>query len=118
MQALAISVDGDLLASGSFREVKLWRRPSNVLFERAGSGNEVTAVAATSVPDRRVDRFVEANQHDSLCWNAGGGAAGATLGHTRSNHHGFSSDGTQLIPGSSDQSIRVWERAAGGALSE
>ena len=30
VQSLAFSPDGDLLASGSFREVKLWRRPRNV----------------------------------------------------------------------------------------
>ncbi len=112
VQSLAISVDGDLLASGSFREVKLWRRPSDVVRQTLATGAEVTAVAVS--PDRKWIASSGPNNTIRL-WNAADGAAGPTLtGHTdRVTSLKFSADGARLVSGSADQSIRVWNTADG-----
>lgn len=112
VQSLAISVDGDLLASGSFREVKLWRRPSDVVRTTLATGAEVTAVAASS--DRKWIASSGPNNSIRL-WNAETGTAGPTLnGHTdRVTSVKFSHDGTRLVSSSRDQSIRVWNIADG-----
>ncbi len=112
VQSLAISVDGDLLASGSFREVKLWRRPSDVVRQTLATGAEVTAITVSV--DRRWIASTGPNNTIRL-WNAADGAAGPTLtGHTdRVTSLKFSPDGARLVSGSIDQSIRVWNTEDG-----
>lgn len=112
VQSLAISIDGDLLASGSFREVKLWRRPSDVVRKTLATGAEVTALTVS--PDRKWIASSGPNNTIRL-WNAESGAAGATLtGHSdRVTSLRFSPDGARLVSSSADQSIRVWNTADG-----
>ena len=47
VESLALNLDGDLLASGSFREVKLWRRPRDLQLAKLDSNGPVTALATT-----------------------------------------------------------------------
>ncbi len=112
VQALAISVDGDLLASGSFREVKLWRRPSDVVRRTLATGAEVSAIAVSA--DRKWIASSGPN-HSIRLWNAETVAAGATLtGHSdRVTSLTFSSDGARVVSSSIDQSLRVWNTADG-----
>lgn len=112
VQSLAISIDGDLLASGSFREVKLWRRPSDVVRKSMATGAAVSAAAVS--PDRKWIATSGPNNAIRL-WNAETGEPGATLtGHSdRVTSLKFSPDGSRIVSGSADQSLRVWNTADG-----
>src|SRR5207237_8810918 len=67
VHSLAFSPEGDLLASGGYREVKLWRRPKNVLkfqlpFTASNGVQSLAASAdgrwlATASADGRVHLF-------------------------------------------------------------
>src|SRR5947209_17085050 len=49
VQSLVFDPSGDLLASGGYREVKLWRRPHNVkLADLAGSGDPIRSIATSA----------------------------------------------------------------------
>jgi WD40 repeat protein len=115
VQSLAFQSSGDLLASGAFREVKLWRRPRNARKgELAGAGEPVQAMAASA--DGKWIATGEAAGSIKL-WNA----ADHKLVHTLGGHTGaitglrFSADNTKLFSSSKDKSIRAWLVADGAA---
>ena len=112
VQSLTFNVDGDLLASGGFREVKLWRRPKDVQKLNIATGGPASAM--TISPDRK---WIAANgpANTVRLFNAADGAAGPTLiGHTDIvTSLQFTSDGQRLVSGSLDQSICVWNIADG-----
>ncbi|MGE0607530.1 MAG: c-type cytochrome domain-containing protein [Pirellulales bacterium] len=116
VQALAMNPQGDLLASGGYREVKLWRRPTNVQQFKFASAGVVTALAVS--PDKSL-LATGSDDNTIQLHNTATGQAGATLsGHTGSvTSLRFSADGTQLISGSADKSIRVWSVPAGQPLA-
>ncbi|MEX0677849.1 MAG: c-type cytochrome domain-containing protein [Pirellulales bacterium] len=117
-QSLAFSPDGELLASGGFREVKLWRRPHDVRrADLAGSTAAVESLATSS--DGK--------------WAATGEATGAiklwdlsTLKDPRtlSGHSGpvtalgFTPDSTKLVSTSADKTIRLWNVADAAAAGQ
>lgn len=112
VQSLAFSPDGFKLASGSYREVKLWKRPNSVrLRETPTSAGAITA-SATS-PDGKW--LATAGQDAAIrLWDLATGQPGAVL----SNHDGqvtaisFSTDGTKIFSAGRDQSIRSWDIAS------
>ncbi len=112
VQSLAINVDGDLLASGAFREVKLWRRPRDVQKLNLAAGGPVSALAIS--PDRKWIAMTGAS-HTVRLWDAATGQPGPTM----TGHSGvvtslkFTLDSTQLVSGSLDQSIRIWSVSDG-----
>lgn len=112
VQSLTFNVDGDLLASGGFREVKLWRRPKDVQQITIATG--APASAMTISPDRK---WIAANgpANTVRLFKAADGVAGPTLtGHTDVvTSLQFTSDGLRLVSGSLDQSICVWNIADG-----
>ncbi len=112
VQSLTFNVDGDLLASGSFREVKLWRRPRDVQKFNLAAGGPVTALAIS--PDRQWIATTGATNTIRL-WNAADGKPGPTLtGHTGVvTSLRFTLGSTQLVSGSLDQTIRQWKVADG-----
>jgi WD40 repeat protein len=118
VQSLAFHPSGDLLASGGFREVKLWQRPTNVrLGELAGATEPVQAMATSS--DGKWAATGEANGTIRL-WNLGEHKAV----HTLAGHSGaitglrFSLDGTRLFSSSKDKTIRGWNVADGAAAGK
>lgn len=112
VQSLAFSKQGDRLASGGFREVKIWRSPRDVRRLTLAAADAIGAVAVS--PDKKwiatggVDRVVK-------LWNAETGAAGPVLtGHTDAvTSLQFSRDGAKLYSGSLDKSILIWSLPTG-----
>ncbi len=111
IQTVTFNRDGDLLASGSFREVKIWRRPSDVQLFNAAAGAPLNALAVSL--DRKWIATADASNAIQL-WNANNGERGVRLvGHTaKINALRFLPDG-RLISASMDQTIRVWNSSDG-----
>ena len=83
VQALAFSPDGTRLASGSFREVKIWRLEKS----ENGAGEAKPAAPASEALLKQV-------------------ADAAKVGVL---NHALSVDGKQLVTGCGDGSVRVWD---------
>lgn len=118
VQSLAFSPDGELLASGGFREVKLWRRQNDVRrAELAGGSGPIESLTVSA--DGK--------------WAATGGTSGTIQlwdlskpaePRTLAGHEGhvtalgFRPDGSQLVSVSDDQTIRLWNVADEAAAGE
>jgi len=117
VQSLAFSRQGDLLASGGFRNVKLWRYPRDVQQATLPGAAAVTAVAVS--PDRTRIAVGYADNTIKLWPVPQSGAAEPAepltlAGHTAAvNSLCFSSDGARLISASADKTVRVWNAADG-----
>jgi WD40 repeat protein len=118
VQSLAFQASGDLLASGAFREVKLWRRPRNARKgELAGAGEPVQTIAASA--DGKWIATGEANGAIKL-WNA----VEHKLIHSLAGHTGaitglrFSLDNAKLLSSSKDKTIRAWIVVDGAAAGK
>jgi len=92
VQALAFSPDGQRLASGSFREVKIWRQQPSA--ERS----------AETVPDLAVD--------DALLKQVAAAAKVSLLNQAQS------ADGRLVAAGCADGAVRVWEVASAKLVAE
>ncbi|MCA9155555.1 MAG: hypothetical protein KDA38_12240, partial [Planctomycetales bacterium] len=112
VQSLAFNPDGDMLASGGFRTVKLWRRPRDVRTLNLAAAQSVTAVATS--PSGEIIATALADNSIKL-WNAADGQPLATLvGHEGPIHEvRFSHDGQRLYSASEDRSVRVWQTLDG-----
>ena len=112
VQSLTLNVDGDLLASGGFREVKLWRRPKDVQKLNIATGGPASAM--TISPDHK---WIAVNglANTVRLFSTADGAAGPTLTGLTDvvTSPQFTSDGLRLVSGSLDQSICVWNIADG-----
>ena len=76
VQSLTLNVDGDLLASGGFREVKLWRRPKDVQQLNIATGGPASAM--TISPDHKWIA-VNGRANTVRLFSTADGAAGPTL---------------------------------------
>ena len=112
VQSLTFNIDGDLLASGGFREVKLWRRPKDAQKISIATGAPASTMAIS--PDRK---WIAANGPTNTVrlFNAVDGQPGLTFaGHTDVvTSIRFTDDGLRLVSGSLDQSICIWNVADG-----
>lgn len=111
--ALAFDASGDTLASGGFREVKLWRRPRDVKAWQGSAGGPTPVMAVT--PDGKL--VATAAGAVVKTWDAATGAAGREFaGHAeRITALGFPGDGSTLVSASADGMIRL-SAAADGTL--
>lgn len=112
VQCLAFHPQGDLLASGGFREVKLWRRPRDVRSWQVQLGVRATALAVAPQTG-----YVAVGDEQGVVrvWKSGENQPIATL----TGHSGpikavaFSLDQHQVISGGEDRSLRVWTLPGG-----
>ncbi|MDB5291838.1 MAG: Planctomycete cytochrome, partial [Phycisphaerales bacterium] len=111
VESLSFSPDGMLLASGSYREIKLWRRPMPVKkYDIAGVGG-ATQCAAVS-PDGKLIAVGDSDGKIRLFDASEGKAAGELTGHEGAvTGLNFSADGGRLASTSADKTARVWDVA-------
>ncbi len=116
VHSLAFSPSGNMLASGSYREVKLWTRPDPVQrLTLAASTGAVPAVAVSS--DNTWIAAASADNTIKLFNFADGQQARVLAGHAGVvSGLQFSPDNARLISSSHDKSIRIWN-VADGALA-
>lgn len=94
VQSLAFSPDGTRLASGSFREVKVWK-----LANTPGTANSAKPVPAAPVSEAVLKKI-------------------AAVAKVAITSHALSTDGRQILTGCSDGSLRVWEVATFKLVTE
>lgn len=115
IQSLAMSDDGSMLASGSFREVKLWKKPADVVLKTLQSTADTGIMAV-----QRQGQLIAAAMadHSVQVWETETAAVRLTLrGFTDAIHElQFSEDGTQLLAAGKEGVIRIWNSADGTLL--
>ncbi|PQO44747.1 LpqB family beta-propeller domain-containing protein [Blastopirellula marina] len=114
-KTLAWSSDGRLLASGGFREVKLWEKPRDARLTTLETGAASTAIAVSG--DRK-QLAIATDKLEIQLFSAENAQPGVKL----TGHAGpitaveFTSDGQRLVSASQDGTIRVWNRLDGSPV--
>lgn len=112
VQALAFNVDGDLLASGGFREAKLWRRPRDVQQMKITTDGSPSTLAVS--PDQK---WIATNSAENTVrlFQVPNGTPGLTLsGHADVvTAIRFTADGQWLLTASLDKTVRLFDLQAG-----
>lgn len=115
VHSLAFSPDGNLIATGGYRVVKLWeKRPNARRFELP---LDSPAAALTIDPEGKT-AAIAAGKSLRL-WNVAQGKPGATLTGHEGDLRGvaFSPDGAQLVTVAEDNTLRLWNVADGEELA-
>lgn len=116
--SLAFSPDGTLLASGSYREIKLWRRP--VSAPKSDIPNAAAKAVEILVTSADGKWLASADGNNIKLWNASTGKEARTLtGHTGTvSGLQFSPDSTKLLSGAADKKAKIWTVADGAVFAE
>jgi len=115
VHALAFSPDGNLIASGGFRVVKLWQRVPGSKRYQLPAGGAITAIAVTA--DGKSAAIGSADNAIQLLDAANGKVARKLAGHSAPvTGLAFSADGKTLVSCSTDKSVRIWNTADGKPL--
>ncbi|HWB10664.1 MAG TPA: c-type cytochrome domain-containing protein [Pirellulales bacterium] len=117
IQSLAFSHDGTLLASGGYRDIKIWKRPRDLRLATldTASADGVQTIAVS--PDGKWLATAAADNSIKLWDLATGQPARAITGHAGVvTALRFSADGTKLFSGSADKTIRSWQVADGAPV--
>ena len=115
VNALAFSTDGMLLASGGYREVKLWRRTRETQkLTIADAGTRL----AVSADGKWLATGGETGQ--VKLWHSSDGKPGAVITAAAGavNALSFSPDGTMLACATADKSLSLWSVADAKLLAE
>jgi len=117
VNALAFSPQGDRLASGGFQEIKLWRRPQNVIArtQELPVGGRSFAVSA----DGSRVAVVPQGSNTVQVWNRDGSLERTLEGSMQPvTAVRFTRDGTRIVAGAADNTVRVWNVADGAPLGQ
>lgn len=118
VHSLAFNPAGTMLASGSYREVKLWTRPDNV----ARLNLPVSTGAVPAVAVSGDDKWLASAAADNSIklYSLADGQPGKVLaGHTAAiTGLAFSPDHGKLYSSSQDKTLRVWNVADGAAAGQ
>lgn len=108
--SLAISSDGEILASGGTEDViKIWRWRDRQL-QQTLKGHSDTVQAVAIAPDGKT-LASGSRDHTIRIWDLTTGKTLQTLGHSDTvNSLAFSPDGQTLISGSQDKTIKIWRQ--------
>ena len=114
IHALAFSPDGSLLAAGGYRDVKLWKRPTNVRKWTVPLPEKLTALAVNQAGS--LVAVAMADKTIALVPAAGQGAVRKLTGPAEAvTALEFSADGKRLYAGSLDRTWRAWTVSDGTA---
>lgn len=118
VQSLAFSPDGKLLASGGYREVKIWQRTDPVVrFSLPGQAlKQVNALVSS--PDGKTLAVASDDAMIRMFQLPEGKSKAELKGHAAEvTSIRFSEDGSKLISGSADKTVRVWNVVDGALLA-
>jgi WD40 repeat protein len=112
VHALAFSPDGNLIASGGFRTVKLWQKVPGAKRYQVPVGAPITAIAVSA--DGKTAATGAADNSIQLIDTANGKILRKLGGHSSPvTGLAFSADGKTLASCSADKSVRLWNAADG-----
>ena len=110
VHSLAFSPDGNLLASGDYRQAKLWRHTRNTQTVSLGGSPDRTAPVLAVSPDGKWLAFAREDKSIKLLALNDAKDSKLFVGHEKTvTALKFSPDGSKLASASNDRTIRVWE---------
>jgi WD40 repeat protein len=108
VHSLTMHPNGRMIASGGFRVVKLWEQPANVQTAKMALG--AVPAAAVVHPPKALAAFATKQNVVVIHSLANGQQVKKLEGHTAGvNGIAFSADGNQVVSGSDDKTVRIWQ---------
>ena len=117
VQSLQFSPDNQTLASGGYKTVKLWHRPTNVQKAKL-AGIETPAKSLAVSSDGKWAAIGEESGKIKVFDLSTNQLVKQLAGHTAAvSALQFSADGTKLFSGSKDKSLRTWNTTDGSQVA-